>query len=395
MTWRMPMRAASSRASSSSARGTLALSPVTATARSPSASRAARATTVLSIPPLNATAAPGISPRIASSRSRLHANSSVISTSPSSYMPPPRKTPCRRRAAAVVSSLTNHRSRIMSPRLVAAVVPWVLFTVARAEEPKPLPPELRWIPADSVGFVHIRFAELWDSPAGKAMAAFIAADDMRTMATWERNFGVPMAQVDRLTVVLTDVEADSQRPGIVIRLTTREPYDRSKLIAAMQLEDRPDRPRILGGAKVLFRKRWDGEYVHLTDAKTITHFIGDSGAGLLARLLEGEMTGRLSPALEAAAKGNQLIAAVDVARLRDLPPHSVPEEFRPFLEARFAMIRGNLKDGGAELDLRATFANEDHARAARDGLGRVKKEILRSLERDQTRLRTTDENNTA
>src|SRR5579871_374845 len=74
----MQMRSASERASASSERGTLALSAVTATARSPSAKWAAWATTVLSIPPLNATAAPGISPRIASNRSRFAANSPLM-----------------------------------------------------------------------------------------------------------------------------------------------------------------------------------------------------------------------------------------------------------------------------------------------------------------------------
>src|SRR5262249_26819077 len=54
----MPIRAASRQASSNSARATLGLSAVTATARSPSAMRAALATSVLSIPPLKATATP-------------------------------------------------------------------------------------------------------------------------------------------------------------------------------------------------------------------------------------------------------------------------------------------------------------------------------------------------
>jgi hypothetical protein len=43
--------------------------------------------------------------------------------------------------------------------------------LARGDESKPvkLPPELAWVPANCVGFAHVRFAELWDSPAGKAL----------------------------------------------------------------------------------------------------------------------------------------------------------------------------------------------------------------------------------
>src|SRR5437763_8838998 len=54
----MLMCPANRRASATSARGTLALSAVTATARSPRARKAALATTVLSMPPLKATATP-------------------------------------------------------------------------------------------------------------------------------------------------------------------------------------------------------------------------------------------------------------------------------------------------------------------------------------------------
>src|SRR5437763_9157899 len=74
---RMPMSRASSRAVASSDRGTLALSAVTATVRSPSARNAAFATTVLSMPPLNATATPGTSARTASKQSRLAASSGL------------------------------------------------------------------------------------------------------------------------------------------------------------------------------------------------------------------------------------------------------------------------------------------------------------------------------
>src|SRR6266568_128089 len=186
----------------------------------------------------------------------------------------------------------------MKPRLVAAILPLLLFSAARAEDPKPLPPELRWIPADSAGFVHVRFAELYDSPAGKAVATFIAGSDSRMMTNWERQFGVPMAQIDRLTLLFPDVEADSEGlGGVVVRLTTREPYDRAKLVAAMGLQDRPDRPKALGGAKTLFRLRWENEHIHLTDARTITLFFGNGAAGLLGRMLEGETSGWLSPAL--------------------------------------------------------------------------------------------------
>src|SRR5262245_31934786 len=71
----MPMRWARAIASAVSARGTLGLSAVTATARSPRATWAALATTVLSMPPLNATATRPRPRRISSKRSRLAARS--------------------------------------------------------------------------------------------------------------------------------------------------------------------------------------------------------------------------------------------------------------------------------------------------------------------------------
>src|SRR5262245_62018786 len=71
----MPMRRASSCASAISARGTLGLSAVIATARSASARCAAIETTVLSMPPENATATRFRLRRISSNRSRLAATS--------------------------------------------------------------------------------------------------------------------------------------------------------------------------------------------------------------------------------------------------------------------------------------------------------------------------------
>src|SRR5262245_22810767 len=71
----MPMRRASSCASPISARGTLGLSAVIATARSPSARCAAIATTVLSMPPENATATRFKLRTMSSNRSRLAATS--------------------------------------------------------------------------------------------------------------------------------------------------------------------------------------------------------------------------------------------------------------------------------------------------------------------------------
>src|SRR5438093_7255461 len=72
----MPIWAARSRAPAISERGTLALSAVTAMAWSPSAKCAALATTVLSMPPLKATATLFRLRRISSNRSCLASSSS-------------------------------------------------------------------------------------------------------------------------------------------------------------------------------------------------------------------------------------------------------------------------------------------------------------------------------
>src|SRR5581483_1629219 len=96
-TCRMPMSRASSFASASSDRGTLGLSAVTATARLPRARNAALATTVLSLPPLNATATPGSPPRTARSRSRFAASSDVSSGSAIQEVYQSRVSPTRQR----------------------------------------------------------------------------------------------------------------------------------------------------------------------------------------------------------------------------------------------------------------------------------------------------------
>src|SRR6185436_210166 len=77
MTWRRPISSPSRRASASSAAGYVSESAVTSMARSPSASLAARASSAESTPPEKATTTPGISRRIASSRSYFAVGMSV------------------------------------------------------------------------------------------------------------------------------------------------------------------------------------------------------------------------------------------------------------------------------------------------------------------------------
>jgi len=174
-------------------------------------------------------------------------------------------------------------------------------------------------PADSVAFCTSASPELWDSPAGKAVATFIAGSEPRMMENFEREIWRAVGADRSPHAFAAGRRGRLREPGVVIRITTRQPYDRAKgWSRRWACKDRPTGRRRWGGAKMLFRHRRGDQHIHLTDAKNITLLIGDGGAGLLSRMLEGETKRPAQCSARSRAKGDQFVAAIDATRLRDL-----------------------------------------------------------------------------
>jgi Protein of unknown function (DUF1559) len=253
------------------------------------------------------------------------------------------------------------------------------------DKPAALPPELSWIPPNCTAFVHVRFAELWDSPTGKILRDVIAKSDPKAMAEIEKSIGVRLSQIDRITLLVPDFVDGGPERAVVLRVTTTEPYDSKRVITSLPIEQRENEELLAGPSRKSYRLH--GGLVHLTDAKNLTLVFSEQAAvGLLGKLLERETTGGLSPALSVAAQNHQLVAALNVSHLRHLPIDQSPPWLRPLFDAQLAVVTGDLKPESADLELKLAFARKGHADDGGKALEAVKGEAMKVLESAITEL---------
>jgi hypothetical protein len=109
-----------------------------------------------------------------------------------------------------------------------------------ANQEKALPADLAWVPADAVGFLSVRLADLWQSPTLKTFRAQLAKEDPDLAEDLEK--GLPKAFEQFLGVGPKDVERITLAlqmpfPGSVLEVpmsvTTVEPLDRAKLLRTL------------------------------------------------------------------------------------------------------------------------------------------------------------------
>jgi hypothetical protein len=99
---------------------------------------------------------------------------------------------------------------------------------AEAKAPA-LPPDLAKIPNDGMLVCSIRIAELWrgdllKSARGKYKEISQAAQE------FEKRFGLPLEQVERLTLAIVGPPPASREPVMIVR--TAKPYELAKVLAA-------------------------------------------------------------------------------------------------------------------------------------------------------------------
>ncbi|MFL5340427.1 MAG: DUF1559 domain-containing protein [Gemmataceae bacterium] len=261
-------------------------------------------------------------------------------------------------------------------------LPLLLAVGARAEQPT-LPPELAWVPQNSMAFVHIRFAELWNSPVGRDAAKIIQSVDPKALDEAEKQLGFPLSRLDRITVLLPDLIQPGREPGFVIRLTTTKPYNRQDVMAAAFRSHRPGNeppnPPVAGE----FLHTEGGVMVHLTDDRNITYVLSKEGAlGLLGKFLGGTKAGPLAGALMLAAGPNQVVASVNVAKLPRIPVDQLPPELkglRPLLDAKTVTVVANLGPEAAKLEATIAFGSKEDAAEGAQALEEGRKLLLNEL----------------
>ena len=134
--------------------------------------------------------------------------------------------------------------RTRLPFLCAMFGAMLAFPSAPAQPPAAQPGQpakpagLALVPTDSFAFFTVNAGKLWDNPNFKPLQEWFEA---QKIGPSDELFGLPTAEIDRITVCLTSFE---NRTSFLL-VTTKKPYNEARLIKALsvELDDERDRRR--------------------------------------------------------------------------------------------------------------------------------------------------------
>jgi prepilin-type processing-associated H-X9-DG protein len=228
-------------------------------------------------------------------------------------------------------------------------------------EPKPdaAPTDLERVPRDAVFFATVRVADLWNSDAAKELRQMLTKEHPDVLQEIDQFLGVRPADIERLTVLIPDLEPRSH-PFLVFLATTK-PYDRSQVLKAAapgaQEEKHKDHTLHYVEAHKAFCFL-DNRTLVMGELESLRAFLDEPAA---------KKDGPLSAALQAAGRKHLVVAGMNPAPLAKVvmdagdrfPPEFEP--FKPLLAAKSALLTLDLGKE-AKADLSIAFANADDAK---------------------------------
>jgi hypothetical protein len=247
--------------------------------------------------------------------------------------------------------------------------------------------DLALVPADAVGFVHIKLADLWKSDLFHEVRKTWLAADEKALKALDEQFVPAPSSLDRVTVfLLLDPESKEPRPFAVIAFSA--PFDRDKLVKAYM----PDAKTRQVKGKTVYAPRGNPDLaVAFPDDRHV--LLGSDGAmdGYLSKSVAKD--GTLASALKLAAD-RPVVVAANLAAL-PAPPNALfealkdlPADVRPIFKAELALVALDL-GAEAKLEVTAAYPDEAAARAAEEAVralvaeGRKKlAEAKRDLEKE-------------
>jgi hypothetical protein len=254
---------------------------------------------------------------------------------------------------------------------VAVLVGVFLAVLLAVESPLPardeakataLPSDLAAIPSDAVLLVSGRVATLWDSDLAKPVRRRMAKEVGEGAQEFQKFFGVPLEQAERLSMVIMDPPPAREEP--LFLLHTAKPYDKDKVLAAAKTTN-----KVMYKDKVIYAGD-KGMSIYPLDNRTLVYGAKNSLSACIDRAApKGE--GNLGGAIRQAAGNHAAVIGLNVKAFNDAVGAQLPgevEPFKPLLEALggtitvdFSTIRGSTV-GHATLSM--NFAAEKDAAAA-------------------------------
>jgi hypothetical protein len=234
-----------------------------------------------------------------------------------------------------------------------------------------LPADLALVPADGLGFVHVRLADVWKSEHFKEWRKTILKAGNEALAAFDNRFVPAPSSIDRVTVYVAAPSAPDQRePNVVVVLATTKPIDQTAFLehtvpGAKKMQH--------GSGKTYYVEPKEKIGLYFVNERTLA--FGPVAAVEHAVAKPAARQGDLAAALRQAQAGKPLVVAVNAAALSAmLPPQvlqQVPPQFQALLKAKLATLTIDLDKNG-QVDLRLAYANalqtDDAEIAAKAGL---------------------------
>jgi hypothetical protein len=255
--------------------------------------------------------------------------------------------------AALVAAVLLVRAPVSGPGAIAAA----------AEPDEALPADLALVPADAVGFVHVRLADLWKNEVMDGFRKTWEKAGPKALAELDKQFVPAPSTISRATVF--GLFNEKKQPQVVAVLTFSAEFEPLTVVDTYL----PNHTSEKVGDKTVYRSPKSDVDLYFPDHK---HIVIGAGGSLNAYLAKAPAkAGPLAQALKLAAGGAKvLVASGDVSAL-PIPPEAfeqVPAEVRPILKAKQLTLAVDL-GADARLDLRAAYAD---AAAAEDAEKAVK-----------------------
>ena len=240
--------------------------------------------------------------------------------------------------------------------LVATVVlfrpaPFGPMPTAAAAQPADLPADLALVPADAIGFVHVRLGDFWSNEVMGGFRKTWEKAGPKAIAELDKQFVPAPSTISRGTAfVLLD---DKKKPQAVGVLAFSAPFDQAAVIKSYL----PNNTTEKVGNKTVYRSPDNDLELYFPDNKHIVLGMDGSLDHYLSKPVAKD--GPLAPALKLAGGGTKvMVASADISGL-PIPPEAfkdVPPEALPILKAKQLTIAVDL-GADARLDVRATYAD--------------------------------------
>ncbi|HEX4613992.1 MAG TPA: hypothetical protein VH092_37770, partial [Urbifossiella sp.] len=278
------------------------------------------------------------------------------------------------------------RTTAAAASAVALVVAAGAFTAPpeAAAQPAAGSPELAYVPADAVGFVHVRAADIWKSEMFTEFRKTWDRAGAKAIADLDKQFSPAPSSLARVTgFVLMSPEKGPLPFGLVAFSAPFTPTDVAKSYLGNS------RALKRSGKTIYIAPQGGDVALYFPDNKHILVGTKEGMAEYLAKPVEKQ--GPMAAALKLAAGGKSIVAAANVAAL-PIPPgalNDLPPQVQPLLKADQVVLAVDI---GKEttVDLRAGYADvaaatdaekavRDLVKLGRDEIAKAKKELEAKL----------------